>query len=76
MKLTVQRGRRDTLWARMEMANSRPKELLGRLEGDQSGKDDLPLAKSGFPVEQRNRLLGRNRNPVTTPPRDKDDRER
>jgi hypothetical protein len=74
--IAVQRERLDTLWGRMEKAISQQKELFGRSEGDQSGKEVPPPTKSGFTIEQRDRLLGRTRGRSGTQSRDKDDRER
>ena len=76
--IASQRDRLDTLWARMEHAIARQKGQPGRPEpeGDQAGRKVQPPAKPGYTAEQRDRLLGRNRGPAGTRPRDKDDRER
>ncbi|WP_343066718.1 MobQ family relaxase [Gellertiella hungarica] len=74
--IAVQRERLDTLWERLEKAVSWRKELVDRSEGDQSRNDVTPPPQSDFPVEQRDRLLGRTKVPSWKRLRDKDDRER
>jgi ATP-dependent exoDNAse (exonuclease V) alpha subunit len=70
-----QRDRLDTLWARMESAMSRKNERESD-GGVPPLKEVQPTLKAGFTSEQRDRLLGRIRNPAETRPRGKDDRER
>ena len=72
--IAVQRTRLDGLWQRLERAMVRSEEREG--EDRPNGEKQKQAEQSGFTPEQRDRLLGRNRDVTNGRKPDRGDRER